>query len=104
MTWINIVSPIISLVLAIITLWGHVSSPVKKNKQRLDVIEARLGQLEADVDTDRRRSESQVELNVMILKTLSTLCKHELDGNHTAGLQACSEEIDSLIFKKGGSL
>lgn len=104
MMWINLISPIVSLILAIITLWGHISSPVKKNKKRLDLIEAKLKLLEDSCEADRRRSESQVELNVMILKTLSTLCKHELDGNHTAGLQACSEEIDSLIFKKGGSL
>lgn len=104
MMWINLISPIVSLILAIITLWGHISSPVKKNKKRLDLIEAKLKLLKDSCEADRRRSESQVELNVMILKTLSTLCKHELDGNHTAGLQACSEEIDSLIFKKGGSL
>lgn len=104
MMWINLISPIVSLILAIITLWGHISSPVKKNKKRLDLIEAKLKLLEDSCEADRRRSESQMELNVMILKTLSTLCKHELDGNHTAGLQACSEEIDSLIFKKGGSL
>lgn len=104
MMWINLISPIVSLILAIITLWGHISSPVKKNKKRLDLIEAKLKLLEDSCEADRRRSKSQVELNVMILKTLSTLCKHELDGNHTAGLQACSEEIDSLIFKKGGSL
>lgn len=104
MNWINLISPIISLVLMLITLWGHMSSPVRRNKKRLDEIEVRLKFLEADSEADLKRSANQVELNVAILKTLSTLCKHEVDGNHTKQLEKCYEEIDNLIMKKGGSL
>lgn len=101
---VTVISSLVAIICGCITIGTFLVNPWRSNKEEIKELKEDVKQLKADRDADLKRSTNQVELNITILKTLSVICKHEVDGNHTEQLEKCYEEIDNLIIKKGGSL
>lgn len=104
MSNLTLVCTLATLVLTILNIYKGLSHPVRDLSKRLDALEDKVNRLNEKTVHDWNSFKEQERVNAMLLKSMCALMSHELDGNHTKQLQECKDEIEDLIFKKGGGL
>lgn len=100
----SFIASLAALVLTVMNIWGKVSHPVADNHKAIADLEARLEKVEQKIDRDWQSFERQESVNEMLLKSQWAIMAHLLDGNHTSQLQACKNETEHFLLKKGGGL
>ena len=116
-TWQIIVS-VCAGIITLLTLWEKIDGRKKVITEPHTDHELRITKLEKTVDyeiklrmeeyelrfkRDLERLDSKDKSDMLMMRALLEIIRHEIDGNNTAKIQEVAEDINKFIFKKGES-
>ena len=91
-------------IVAVGKLINLASKPNKDQNIRLTKLEDRMDKCESKLLNDNQSMIEQQEINTLTLKSLHALLSHDIDGNNTHEMEQCKQEIQSRLFREGGSI
>lgn len=74
-------------------------SRIENHEQRITHLEECCEEVRGKLGADWQFQQEQAEVNRMVLKSLKSLLQHSIDGNDTAKLEKCEQEIDKFLLK-----
>lgn len=89
--------------LALLAIWNTVWTSVRNYREARkprDEEKARLAEVEKHLDNDNRRLNELEQSNRLVLRALSQLIDHELDGNHTDKLEKARDDINEYLINR----
>lgn len=72
---------------------------IENHEQRITHLEECCAEVRGKLQNDFKFQQEQAEVNRMVLKSLKSLLQHSIDGNDTAKLEKCEQEIDKFLLE-----
>lgn len=74
-------------------------SRIENHEHRIKSLEECCSEVKGKLGADWQFQQEQAEVNRMVLKSLKSLLQHSIDGNDTAKLEKCEQEIDKFLLE-----
>lgn len=72
---------------------------IADHEKRIKNLEECCSEVKGKLSADWQFQQEQAEVNRMVLKSLKSLLQHAVDGNDTAKLEKCEQEIDQFLLE-----
>ena len=107
MSTIDIIVLVLGVILTILNIWERVSlakdkatSPHRQNEERIAKLEFEVADIQRMLRNDKERIDELEQGTKIIIKSMSALLSHGIDGNNEEEMKSARKELNEFLIEK----
>lgn len=97
---VGLVLSLMSIISYFLIFKDRAGKPHKENEERIDALEEEVNGIKEVLDRDKDRIDDLEEGNRVIIKAMSALLSHGIDGNNTDEMKERRDDLQNYLISK----